>query len=275
MVSGAVDFGALEFYGLQPLAGRFFDPKRGEDSSLVDGDADINPAIVINETAMRSLGFSVRPPRQYGQTVTWNRRSWSAQPTSGTVAPSEIIGVSPDLALDFAHGGLPADPLRRPRNVFSSERSLRSSRTPEALKMIDAAWYHRRRPDEHQPGASSVRGCKTLYADVILQGDCDQPRRRTRRWDCCPGTVRAVRSFSRRAHEGNRHPQGFGWEQGRHPAHAPLAVRATDPVGQPVLRGSSPRYLMHRWLQGFASHVGLDPLIFVGVGAAALAIALL
>src|ERR1700722_5955355 len=38
MVSGAVDFGALEFYGLRPLAGRFFDHNHGDDGLLVKGD---------------------------------------------------------------------------------------------------------------------------------------------------------------------------------------------------------------------------------------------
>src|ERR1700678_109700 len=58
MVSGAVDYGALEFYGLRPLAGRFFDHNHGDDGRLVEGDAAGNPSVVINETAMRQLGFS-------------------------------------------------------------------------------------------------------------------------------------------------------------------------------------------------------------------------
>jgi putative ABC transport system permease protein len=33
-------------------------------------------------------------------------------------------------------------------------------------------------------------------------------------------------------------------------------------------------YLMHHWLQGFAHHVGLNPLIFVGASTVALVIAL-
>jgi putative ABC transport system permease protein len=41
-----------------------------------------------------------------------------------------------------------------------------------------------------------------------------------------------------------------------------------------VIAWAAAGYLMHRWLQGFASHVDLNPLIFLGVGAAALAIAL-
>ena len=33
-------------------------------------------------------------------------------------------------------------------------------------------------------------------------------------------------------------------------------------------------YVMHHWLQGFAHHVGLNPLIFVGASTVALVIAL-
>lgn len=38
MVSGTVDYGALEFYGLRPLAGRFFDRNHDDDGRLVQGD---------------------------------------------------------------------------------------------------------------------------------------------------------------------------------------------------------------------------------------------
>src|SRR3984893_57376 len=99
MVSGAVDYGALELYGLRPLAGRFFDRNYGADGRLVDGDAAGNPSIVINETAMRKLGFT-SPSQAVGQIVIWNRRRWSANPIPGTVGPSEIVGVSPDFALN-------------------------------------------------------------------------------------------------------------------------------------------------------------------------------
>jgi putative ABC transport system permease protein len=80
MVSGVVDYNALEFYGLQPLAGRFFDRDHGDDGRLVEGDTTGNPSIVVNETAMRKLGFT-SPAQAVGQIVTWNRRRWSANPT--------------------------------------------------------------------------------------------------------------------------------------------------------------------------------------------------
>lgn len=99
MVSGAVDYNALEFYGLQPMAGRFFDRDHGDDGRLVEGETTGNPSIVINETAMRKLGFS-SPTQAVGQIVTWNRRRWSAKPNPGTLGSSEIIGVSPDFGLD-------------------------------------------------------------------------------------------------------------------------------------------------------------------------------
>ena len=43
MVSGAVDYGALEFYGLRPLAGRFFDRNHGDDGRLVEGETRREP----------------------------------------------------------------------------------------------------------------------------------------------------------------------------------------------------------------------------------------
>src|ERR1700688_1402 len=99
MVSGVVDYGALEFYGLRPLAGRFFDHNYGNDGRLVEGETAGNPSIVVNETAMRKLGFS-SPAQAIGKIVTWNRRRWSANPIPGTIGPSEIVGVSPDFALN-------------------------------------------------------------------------------------------------------------------------------------------------------------------------------
>src|SRR5580698_7168454 len=95
MLIGVVDYGALELYDLRPLAGRFFDHDHGADGRLVEGESAGNPSIVVNETAMRKLGFS-SAAQAIGKIVTWNRRRWSTNPTPGTTGPSEIIGITPD-----------------------------------------------------------------------------------------------------------------------------------------------------------------------------------
>ncbi len=70
MVSGWLDFGALEFYGLRPVAGGASSSATADDGRLVSGDSTGNPSIVINETAMRALGFAW-PAQAIGKTVIW------------------------------------------------------------------------------------------------------------------------------------------------------------------------------------------------------------
>ena len=132
MVSGAVDYGALEFYGLRPLAGRFFDHNHGDDGGLVEGETAGNPSIVVNETAMRKLGFS-SPSQAIGKIVTWNRRRWSANPTPGTIGASEIIGVSPDFALDTRRKVWPQILYVDPISFSVLSVRLIGSQIPEAL----------------------------------------------------------------------------------------------------------------------------------------------
>ena len=132
MVSGAVDYGALEVYGLRPLAGRFFDRNYGADGRLVERETAGNPSIVINETAMRKLGFS-SPSQAIGKIVTWNRRRWSANPTPGTTGASEIIGVSPDFVLDTRREVWPQILYVDPLSFSVLSVRLLGSQTPEAL----------------------------------------------------------------------------------------------------------------------------------------------
>ena len=166
MVSGAVDYDALKFYGLQPLAGRFFDRDHGDDGRLVEGDTTGNPSIVINETAMRKLGFT-SPAQAVGQIVTWNRRRWSANPNPGTLGPSEIIGVSPDFGLDTRRGVLPQILYVDPISFSVLSVRLTGSQIPETLTAIDAAWSEIKHTRIHQRFLNQY--LQDMYADVLLQ----------------------------------------------------------------------------------------------------------
>ena len=104
------------------VAGRFFDRDHGDDGRLVEGETTGNPSIVINETAMRKLGFD-SPSQAVGKIVTWNRRRWSANPNPGTLGPSEIIGVSPDFGSGHPKRRAPADTLRGSGLFFGAECS--------------------------------------------------------------------------------------------------------------------------------------------------------
>ncbi len=55
-----VDVGLFELHALQPVAGRFFSRQHGMDVALEQSHAgsDIQPSIVLNEAAVRGLGFA-------------------------------------------------------------------------------------------------------------------------------------------------------------------------------------------------------------------------
>ena len=69
LATASVDFGFFEVYGVHPLAGRLFDEKRPSDDGATH--ADDAPPIVINESAVRSLGFA-SPQAALGHWVDWH-----------------------------------------------------------------------------------------------------------------------------------------------------------------------------------------------------------
>ena len=139
----------------------------GDDGRLVAGDTTGNPSIVVNETAMRTLGFR-SPSEAIGKTVTWNRRRFSFNPNPGTTGPSEIIGVAPDFALDTRRKVLPQILYVDPASFTTLSVRLLGSKIPEALEAIDAAW--------RETGNTNIRRrflsqrLQDLYSDVVLQG---------------------------------------------------------------------------------------------------------
>jgi putative ABC transport system permease protein len=270
MVSGAVDYGALEFYGLQPLAGRFFDQNHGDDGRLVDGETTANPSIVVNETAMRKLGFS-SPSQAIGSTVMWNRRRWSAQPTPGTNAPSEIIGVSPDFNLDTRREAWPQILYVDPISFSMLSVRLNGSQIPETLTAIDAAWSQIMQTSIRRRFLS--QRLQDIYADVVLQGTAISLGA------VLAGVIAALGLFGLSARSAEERTKEIGIRKALGGSRVDILRMLLWQFARPILWANviawaAAGYLMHRWLQGFASHVNLNPLIFLGVGAAALAIAL-
>jgi putative ABC transport system permease protein len=270
MVSGAVDYGVLEFYGLQPLAGRFFDLNHGDDGRLVDGGTTGNPSIVVNETAMRKLGFS-SPSQAIGKTVMWNRRRWSAQPTPGTSAPSEIIGVSPDFNLDTRREAWPQILYVDPISFSMLSVRLNGSQIPETLTAIDAAWSQIMQTSIRRRFLS--QRLQDIYADVVLQGTAISLGA------VLAGVIAALGLFGVSARSAEERTKEIGIRKALGGSRVDILRMLLWQFARPILWANviawaAAGYLMHRWLQGFASHVNLNPLIFLGVGAAALAIAL-
>jgi putative ABC transport system permease protein len=270
MVSGAVDYGALEFYGLRPLAGRFFDQSHGEDGRLVEGETAGNPSVVVNETGMRKLGFG-SPAQAIGKTVIWNRRRWSANPTPGTVGPSEIIGVTPNFDLDTRRQPWPQVLYVDPSSFSVLSVRLIGSQIPEALTAIDTAWSQTMRTSIHRRFLS--QSLQEMYADIMLQGTAISLGAVLAILIAALGLLGfATFTAERRTKEiGLRKVMGatrldilrfLGWQFAR-------PVLWANVIAWPCA------YLvMHRWLEGFAYHIQLGPLTFLAAGGLALVIAL-
>ena len=102
-----VDFGFFDVYGVKPLAGRLFDQHRPADGYIAG--SEINPPVVINETAVRKLGFP-SAAAAIGHVVRWNFHVDLATPCCNEpVRPSQIIGVVPDFT--FASMRTPIMPM--------------------------------------------------------------------------------------------------------------------------------------------------------------------
>jgi len=271
MVSGVVDYGALEFYGLQPLAGRVFDHKHGNDGLLVEGEAAGNPSIIVNETAMRKLGFN-SPPEAIGKIVTWNRRRWSAKPNAGTVGSSEIIGVSPDFALDTRRPVYPQILYVDPVSFSVLSVRLVGSQIPEALKAIDAAWSQIIQTSIHRRFLS--QRLQEIYADIMLQGTAISLGAGL------AGVIAALGLFGLSAHSAEQRTKEIGIRKVMGASSTDIVRLMLSEFSWPVLWANviawpCAYFIMRHWLEGFAHHVDMNPLVFVAAGLLALVISLI
>jgi putative ABC transport system permease protein len=142
-----VDFGFFEVYGIKPTAGRLPDAARPGDDGGKLGDTP--PPIVLNEAAVRDLGFK-SPQDAIGRLVTWHYKPSLSMDTLAAAASaparaSEVIGVVPDFTFGsirqkvrggFYYVGAKGDML----GSLALNIKLDPSRTADALKGIDAIW---------------------------------------------------------------------------------------------------------------------------------------
>jgi putative ABC transport system permease protein len=271
MVSGMVDYGALEFYGLRPLAGRFFDQNHGDDGRLVEGETAGNPSIVVNETAMRKLGFN-SPSQAIGKIVIWNRRRWTVNPTPGTTGQSEIIGVSPDFALDTRRQVLPQILYVDPISFSVLSVRLVGSQIPEALTAIDASWSQIMHTSIHRRFLS--QSLQDMYADIILQGTA------ITLGAGLAVVIAALGLFGLSAHSAEQRTKEIGIRKSMGAGTGDIMRLLMWQFTKPVLWANliawpSAWFLMSRWLQGFVHHVDMQPQLFAASSALALVIALL
>jgi len=203
--------------------------------------------------------------------VSWNRRRWSAKPTPGTVGPSEIIGVSPDFALDTRRQVYPQILYVDPASFSVLSVRLIGSQIPEALTGIDAAWSQIVHTRIRRHFLS--QNLQDIYADIILQGTA------ITLGAGLEGVIAALGLFGLSAHSAEQRTKEIGIRKTMGASRVDVLRMLLWQFAKPILWANliawpAAGLLMHHWLQGFAYHVDLDPLIFVGASTGALVIAL-
>jgi putative ABC transport system permease protein len=274
--SGIIDVGLFEMHGLKPVAGRFPSRAHSEDVLLDKPVAgpypDLQPSVVINESAARLLGYA-RPADAVGKTITWTR--WSASTNFTTLPPalpSQIVGVVGDFTLGSIRSAIPptiyyVDPARG-RYIVAK---LDGAAMPETLKAMDQAW----RRTGHQRVLGYVfesASVQALYHDVITQGAAIA---------VCAGLaviVACLGLFALAAFIVDRRTKEIGVRKAMGASAVDVVRLLLWQFTQPVLWANliawpAAFWAMTYWLHGFAYRVDLPVWLFLAATAAAALIA--
>jgi len=256
--------GLLELYGIRPVAGSY--------AQTVDGYQ-----YVINETAARRLGFS-RPSEAVGFRIYAHGYGGS----SDDKAMFPVIAVVPDFRLGsvqnrieaFAYlfmGSNPNFGLNRRFELVSIR--LSGSSLPETLAGIDGAWS--RNGDGHPIDRFFLNDyIQRLYLALEREAQLFAALAVIAVVIGCLGLVGLAVSITERRRKEVAVRKALGAET--HQILRLLLRQLCQPVVLAnLLAWPVAGWAMHRWLAGFAYHIGLPLWLFVAAAAGALLIALL
>jgi putative ABC transport system permease protein len=268
-----VDFGFFDVYAIRPLAGRLFDPQRPADAYIAG--AATNPPIVINQTAMRKLGFAT-PEAAVGHTVLWHFHTDLTKAFGHEApSPSQIIGVVPDFTFGSMRTPIHATfYMVGPKVSYYSvalNLKLDGQRIPETLRGIDRVW---RRLEPGQAIQRAFVGLFTmrLYIDTLIQGAVVAIAA------VVALTIAALGLFALSAYTTERRTKEIGVRKAMGASAADILRLLIWQFTQPVLWANLIAWpvsflVLNAWLKGFAYHVDVAPWTFVAAAAGALVIA--
>jgi len=264
---GPVEPGFFAFFGVRPLAGREFDPRRPGDAPLgAGGGHGDNPPVVLNATAARLLGFA-SPQAAVGRTVRWERLS--APFVNGEFRPhiwqdvSEVLGVVPDYAGTSRVSMKPMIYWVDPDLEATLSVRIDGAAIPSTMRAINALWRrdgHFAAPDAKFLDAKVERAFRDLrILDEIAALSA-----------AVALVLAATGLFGLASYASERRTKEFGVRKAMGADALDIAGLLLWQLSQPVLAaaaiGAPLGYLAARWwLQGFAERVSLGPATFFAV----------
>jgi putative ABC transport system permease protein len=257
-----IDPGYAKVFGIKLVAGRFLSETRGDDrfQSAWPGTAPVNDGrnFMINETAARRMGFT--PEEAVGKTVVLDH---SHATIAGVLADTKINGAREPVK-PTVYPYVPSHPMKIAILV-------RGVMIPQTMNSIDRTWR------AFSPNVVIERhfladDFERLYQEETRQGQMFGAFVGIAIFIACLGL------FGLAAFTASRRTKEIG-------VRKVFGARTSDVIflllwqfSIPVLIANTIAwplawYYLHGWLSGFAYHIALSPLYFLGAGTAAMAIA--
>ena len=258
----AIDPGYPKVFGIKLLAGRMLSETRGDDR-IHSAFGDFDPQnegrnLIINEAAARRIGWT--PEEALGKTVLFNK------------AHVRIVGILADAKINGARE--PVVPTAYPYVAdypMGIAVRLRPDTVSQTVAFIDRTWRG------FSPAIAIQRGFLDDQFGKFYQVD----ERQGQMFGAFVGIaifIACLGLFGLAAFTASRRTKEIGIRK-------VFGARTSDVVFLLLWQFSIPVlvanviawplawYYLHGWLQGFAYHISLSPLYFLGAGAVAMAIA--
>ena len=242
------------------LAGRLLSQARGADTnSGRPSDGFVNGRnILVSATAARHFGWSIAGA--VGRTIIVHGVHLT------------IVGVLDDIRMDGARS-VP-EPLifyNSPDNMSSFSVRVKAGQTEEALVAIDRTWH------QFAPTVAVRRRFMDQFFDRLFAAD----EKRGEMFGLFVGIaifIACLGLFGLAAFTAERRTKEIGVRKVFGARTGDLVRLLLWQFSIPVLIANAIAwpvawYYLHDWLEGYAYHVALSPIYFIGAGAAALAIA--
>ena len=258
-----VDFGYFGVYRVPLLAGRDFSRDFIEDK-VSAGDKSRLSSAIINEAALRSLGF-IDASAAIGQEI---KSTDPALPRR-----YRIIGVAPDFPLDSIRNPVPPSIFIVDPDLFKVlSLKLSGSNLPETLRGIDAVW-HELVPERPINRVFLDDRLAELYLDVAHEGQVFAAFAGFAVAIGCLGLIGLS------AYTAERRTKEIGIRKALGASTFDVSWLLIRQFAKPVLLANVLAWpiawwFMRRWLDGFAYRIDLGPEPFLGAGLGAIAIAI-
>jgi putative ABC transport system permease protein len=266
-----IDIGFLELYGFKPLAGRFFSTAHPEDVPPTNSALPLRLPVVINETAQRQLGFAT-PADAIGQHVPLMLlRSLNDELTDEY--PAEIIGVVKDFPMGSIQDPIGPTVFYVFPDLFQlMSVKLSGRQIPETLASIERLWKHLG-PPRPMTYFFFDQQVESTYLDMIRQTQLMTAL------EAVALLIASLGLFGIAAFSSERRTQEIGIRKVMGAETPDIMRLLLWQFSKPVLYANliawpAAAWIMHRWLQGFAYHVPLDPRLFIATSILAVILAL-